>query len=295
MAFSPGGVDWSAAQLTMFQWVTNGVAGDPVTVTWSQQDAPRPASPAIEMRISNVTEMGRAWEDFDSNPLVFDAKVITAVNTSLSQVTITAHGLGNGDGPLQLTSTGTVPAGLEPLVDYWVIIVDANTLQFAATFVETGGQQPLGAGNPVTPLAITGAGTGTISLNSTTDSLSAGSEILGKARSLLRATLELSCHTIAGVGIDMATSILQRIRGRAAWQSQKDLLQAANIGFMGCERVRALAGIRDGALFEPRSMMDVYFSIPSEELESITIVATAEAELDVSGAELDVALDLTLG
>ena len=42
-------------------------------------------------------------------------------------------------------------------------------------------------------------------------------------------------------------------------------------------------------------MMDVYFSIPSEELESITIVATAEAELDVSGAELDVALDLTLG
>jgi hypothetical protein len=278
VAYSPGGVDWAAVQVALFNFVTTGVSGSPVAVTWSQQDAPRPASPAIEMRISNITELGRAWEDTANNPLSFTAKTVSAVNTSLSQVTVTANGLGNGDGPFQLTSTGTVPAGLSPLTNYWAIVVDANTLQFADTFVHTGGQQPLGVGNPVTPLTITGVGSGTISLNSTTDSLSAGSELLGIARTMLRITLELSCHTIAGVGIDMATSILQRIRNRAAWHALRDPLQAANVGFLGCERVRAIAGVRDAVLFEPRSILEIYFSVPCEEIEDITIISTADVQ-----------------
>jgi hypothetical protein len=42
-----------------------------------------------------------------------------------------AHGLLTGDGPFQLTTSGTVPAGLALLHDYWVIKTGAGTFKLA--------------------------------------------------------------------------------------------------------------------------------------------------------------------
>lgn len=72
-------------------------------------------------------------------------------------LTITAHGLSTGDGPVQVsTSAADLPSGLTALTDYWVIKVDADTLQLATSEANAL------AG---TAVALADDGTGTHSLN----------------------------------------------------------------------------------------------------------------------------------
>lgn len=65
------------------------------------------------------------------------------------------HGLLTGDGPIQLTTDDTLPAGLELATDYWVIKTGAGTLKVAASLAD--------ALNGVA-VAITDDGTGTHTL-----------------------------------------------------------------------------------------------------------------------------------
>ena len=44
---------------------------------------------------------------------------------------LTAHGFQTGEGPVTLTSSGTLPAGLATATKYWIIRIDANTIAFA--------------------------------------------------------------------------------------------------------------------------------------------------------------------
>lgn len=74
----------------------------------------------------------------------------TAVNTATSRITIPNHGLTTGQYPPMFISNsgGTLPTPLAAQTPYWPIVVDANTIQLAAT---AGG----GA------ITLTAAGTGT--------------------------------------------------------------------------------------------------------------------------------------
>jgi len=57
----------------------------------------------------------------------------TADNTT-NQLTATGHGRATGAGPIALIETaGTLPAGLSVTDRYWLIVVDANTLQLASS------------------------------------------------------------------------------------------------------------------------------------------------------------------
>jgi plastocyanin len=56
-----------------------------------------------------------------------------AVDDATDEITATAHGLLTGDGPVQLTTDDTEPAGIDLLTDYWVIRIDDDTLQLAAS------------------------------------------------------------------------------------------------------------------------------------------------------------------
>lgn len=56
----------------------------------------------------------------------------TDVNITANTVTVTAHGYSTGF-KVQLTTTGTLPAPLTILTDYFLIVVNANTLKFATT------------------------------------------------------------------------------------------------------------------------------------------------------------------
>ena len=74
---------------------------------------------------------GIGWIDVEPNPLVFSPTTFTV---SGSQLLATAHGRATGDGPVRFTTTGGLPSPLAPATDYWLVVVDPNTLLVAATF-----------------------------------------------------------------------------------------------------------------------------------------------------------------
>jgi hypothetical protein len=69
---------------------------------------------------------------------------------------LTAHGFQTGEGPVTLTSSGTLPAGLATATKYWIIRIDANTIAFADSRADAL------AGSKHTITAAAGTGTHTI-------------------------------------------------------------------------------------------------------------------------------------
>lgn len=91
------------------------------------------------------------------------AKAFSAPNTTTEAVTATAHGKATGFGPVRLAqSGGALPAGLDGSTDYFLIVVDANTVKFATSAALAA------AGTAVN---ITDAGTGTFSMSCTMQTL----------------------------------------------------------------------------------------------------------------------------
>jgi len=78
------------------------------------------------------------------------------VSVANDEITETAHGYQTGEGPVQLTSSGTLPTGLALATDYWFIRVDANTYKFATSRVNAL------AGTDVDITAAAGGGTHTV-------------------------------------------------------------------------------------------------------------------------------------
>ncbi len=81
------------------------------------------------------------------------ALTITAVDHATDQLTIPGHDLDTGDGPGAVRNIGgALPGGVAPVTDYWVIVVDANTIKLAASSADAMAN---------TAIAIADNGTGT--------------------------------------------------------------------------------------------------------------------------------------
>lgn len=90
-------------------------------------------------------------------------KAISAPNTTTDAMTATAHGKMTGFGPVRLANSGgALPTGLAAATDYWLIVVDANTVKFASSYANAL------AG---TPVDITAAGSGTHTMQCTMQTL----------------------------------------------------------------------------------------------------------------------------
>ncbi len=79
-------------------------------------------------------------------------QTLSTVTIGTDSILLTAHGYQTGDGPLQVDSTTTLPAGLAADTDYWIVRVDVNNIQFALS---------LGDAEAGIVVDITGTGTGT--------------------------------------------------------------------------------------------------------------------------------------
>ncbi len=92
------------------------------------------------------------------------AGVNSEVDVTANTLAIPAHAYPTGF-EVQLTTTGTLPAGLSLLTNYFVIVVDANTIKLASSLanavlgtpVDITGQGSSGAVNTVTGVALGGA------------------------------------------------------------------------------------------------------------------------------------------
>lgn len=105
-------------------------------------------TPDLDLALGTLTNKRRA--------LVVADDTFTAAATDIC--TAVAHGLQTGDGPIRLTTTGTLPAGLALATDYYVIKIDADTFKLATSLANAY------AG---TAVDITDAGTGTHTLSDT--------------------------------------------------------------------------------------------------------------------------------
>jgi len=86
----------------------------------------------------------------DSGPLVGGVAGVTFTPTQYTAAngadtfTIAAHGLATGDGPFHLVEgSGVLPTGLAENTEYWVIVVDANTIQLATTYANATASTPV--------------------------------------------------------------------------------------------------------------------------------------------------------
>src|SRR5580704_10548448 len=73
------------------------------------------------------------------------ALTISAFNDSNAELTITAHGQVTGAGPSRLLAGtgGVIPTGLAALTDYWLIVVDANTVKLASSSANAMSNTPV--------------------------------------------------------------------------------------------------------------------------------------------------------
>ena len=266
----PGGIQWdtdggSPGILDAIQnWVQTGSGMTDVQVMWGGQDTNRPPAPAITLRISNLSELGSMWTDCSANIHSFSDIVVTA-SAVTNAFTATAHARLTGDGPVRLEGAD-VPDGTVVARDYWVVKLTDDTFQLAESFQNAVATVPV-------IVDLIDAGSGTITLVDTSSTVRRGQELAARARGLVRLTVEVRCHATPVVGPEMAVAILQRIRTRREWQSQQDILEAANITVQDVERILSITTQRrDDFKFEPFATMNVHLCATVEEAEYLTII-----------------------
>lgn len=278
-------VDWTTRQNAMRAWVAGGCQLPLSSVYWGGQDSERPPEPAVELRVYSSHPMGMAWLDHEVQYASFSPIAVSAVNVGQSRLTAPAHGLANGDGPVRVASTGTVPGGLATDTDNWVIFVDANTVQLAKSFADTGGAWINGVptGNPATAITLTDLGAGAITIQSTGKTQRAGHEIRYVSRSLERVGLMVACYTSEVVGLSAAMALLDRIKARQKLPSQQAILRSARLGLTLVERSRAIHGVRNAVQFEPRALLEVMFAMTTSDSEDGTIIGAVQGTNAIAG------------
>lgn len=59
---------------------------------------------------------------------------VDTVDYTNNELDLASHAYATGDGPVQLTTTDTLPTGLSLLTDYYVIVVNSGTIKLATSF-----------------------------------------------------------------------------------------------------------------------------------------------------------------
>jgi hypothetical protein len=285
-------------------WIVAATGLQSTYVLWTYYGAGRPSlsisdetrNAFIELTFGTVSEPCHDWVTYDDNPLVFSP--LTPGSVVGDDVTITGHGLVSGDGPIQLSSTGTLPAPLQALTNYWVIVIDPNTIQLAATFVETGGNY---VGNPITPITLTSTGSGTITLSATDDTVRAGVELERTTQGPREMTLELECFGVEKSGIlplQLLTDVVASI------PLNLDALDAAGLGMSELDTTNTQGGVRfmeghRGSILEPRAQVQINLFTTASLTDFYTYIAELKATINAQstdGTTLDtIPLDVLSG
>lgn len=264
---------WTAIKDALQAWFVAGSGLATERVVFAGQNLVRPSGDSawIALRFTAIEAIANDWSVATDNPLVFADKTAT-LNGTTDRASITTHGLATGDGPFRFTTTGTLPTELTA-IDVWVIRIDANTLQFATTFLRA---------LVPTPIDFMGAGSGTIKLTTVAASVTNGAELTNYARGNRRVTLTATCFPPRQCAdATEAHAILLDCCAVTGLPSRSDALEAAGIGLSDFGPVTALDGLLDSTRFEPRATMPVVFFTTSETSETGGIIETVNVTGDL--------------
>jgi hypothetical protein len=94
-------------------------------------------------------------------PLTVADDTVESVDTGLNTLTLTAHVFETGDGPIRMTTSGTLPTGLALATDYWIVKDSANAIKLASSLANAY------AGTAI-DITATGSGTHTVDVTAST-------------------------------------------------------------------------------------------------------------------------------
>lgn len=147
-------------------------------VPFATDDSAADGTMVVTMTLNGLADEAETFDADDGTAgtiveVLTTAGTASEVNVDDNELTIPSHGLNTGLKG-QLTTTGTLPTGLSLATDYFVIVVDANTIKLAnslanaqaGTAVNITSQGTSGAVNTFTPTALAG---GTIKLQQSND------------------------------------------------------------------------------------------------------------------------------
>lgn len=259
-------IAWSTVEAAIHAWVvaSSGLSAD--NVIWSGQNSKRPTVPYIALRMANIQRIGYDWLEAVDNPLVIADDTVESVNATTNVLTLTAHGLLTGDGPIRFTTTGTW-TGMTG-VDFWVIKTAANTIKLAASFPDSIN---------LAAFDITSAGTGTHTLVDTATTARAGQEILMRSRGQRDCTLNMQCFAAEARGNSSAMALLNKVVSGSNLETRRAAFVAAGIGLAKLEGPRFLDGLI-GSIFEPRAILEAKFFLAEEVSEATTFIQYVELE-----------------
>jgi len=109
-------------------WTNRGIVGEFDLNLWCTTDS---AMTAVELFGAIPRDILLADDDVDT------------VDFANNELDLAAHIYETGDGPVRLTTTGTLPTGLALLTDYFVIKTNSGTIQLAATLAQAYAADPV--------------------------------------------------------------------------------------------------------------------------------------------------------
>lgn len=273
--------EWTDMEDALQAWVCAGTGLPENQVVWEDQGAQKGGTPYARIKLGDDEVIGQDWLANIVNARTVGFAV-TSVANGTDTLTKAAHGLLTGDGPLRLTTSGTLPAGLALGTDYWAIRITASTFKLAASLV---------LANALTPVAFSDDGTGTTSVSSVAgETLRVGEELSQTARGPRVGKLTIQCFGKAGpggVGDDSPLRLLGRLKTRSRLESVRALLADAGCAVLRFGKTIQVGGNMSG-LFEPRAVLEVVITYVVSESEHQRTLESAELLDELTGTTLEI-------
>jgi len=263
-------------------WVVGGSGLPDTSVYWKYGKVARQSAPFVELSVIDMEQPAHDYVDKTFNYYTFNPITVT-IDVPGNRFTAVAHGMLTGDGPVRLNSTGTAPTPFATGKDYWIIKLDADHFRLADTFLHAMAS---------TPLVLTGAGTGTITVSGT-QTLRVGQEIQRTAKGIRVCTLEMQCFAPEG-STYQAMQILTDVQGSLALYTQPLNIAGVGMSDVGVatttSSVKILEG-RRGSILEPRAICNMSFFVDSAMSDFTTFIQTVSVAItpqNVDGSALPV-------
>ncbi len=258
-----------AIRNALFTWVqnTSGLAAS--KVIWAEQIGDVPSGTYITINVVGSEAVGQDANRVSDNLKTIADDDVDTVDFANDELDVAAHAYTTGDGPMQLVTSDTLPTGLELATDYWIVVIDAGTIQLADTFAKAIAAVP-------TPVTFSDVGVGTHTIEDTETTAAAGAEINHSALGSREVSFEIRCYVDDAAAVGQAISILELVKTKASLPTVRDALDTAGIGLGAMSSVTRFSGVVGSTVLEPRSMLDATLWLAAEESETGTYIETVQ-------------------
>ncbi len=284
-------ISWLEAQKKISQWLAAGCALDNTAIAWAGQGGPRPklddGTPHdvwVSVNLIATNSVGTDEENITESPLVLVDQVIVEVVPADDTLEVTAHLFTSGDGPVLLETTDTLPAGTDDATEYWVVVIDEDTVKLAASRADAVAE------TPSVFVDITDEGIGThkiVTIDGTRRPLEDVQRTLSGHRV---GTLSVQCFSTNAVGALRAQGVLERLRASRLLWSQQELLRGVGVAAASMSSATLVGGSASSAAkLEPRAVVTVSLNYVDGVTELLTYIESVEGTVefdDVAGDSL---------